>query len=248
MSLTLLLLFIVGLVSGFVGAFVGGASLISIPFLILTGLPANIALATNRFAATGMTASIVFRFFRSGKVQWKMLPFLTVLAVTGGIIGAHIVVTTNPDLIRIILAIITISMALVMMIKDRLIREGRQLVPRKHHRVIGYILYFLIMIFGGFCGGGSMLLLVATTTIFFGFTVLEANATNNIPWLILCLVALAIFIFNGLVNWQYGVVLLIGQTAGGYLGADRALAVGEGTVKKAYIALCLVSGMLLLFK
>lgn len=51
------LVFLIGVVTGTVGALVGGGSLLSIPMLIVFGLPPQVAIATDRFAGLGAAAT-----------------------------------------------------------------------------------------------------------------------------------------------------------------------------------------------
>ena len=245
---TLFLVFIVGLGSGVIGAYAGGASLISIPFLIFIGVPPTIAVATNRVAQTGLTFAIILRFLRSNKIQWKFIPLFATLAIIGGIIGAHIVAYIDPDYLKRILGIIILVFVPLMILKDRFASEDKT-TERKFWKLgVGVFCYFLIMIFGGFCGGGAMIMMAVVTTAFFGFTILEANATNNVSWLLLCLSAVYVFLEKGLINWPLAFVLLIGTSCGGYLGANMALAQGERIVKKVFIVLSLAAGLILLIK
>jgi uncharacterized membrane protein YfcA len=49
--------FLVGVAASVIGTMVGGGSLLSIPLLIFLGLPPQVAIATDRFAALGGASS-----------------------------------------------------------------------------------------------------------------------------------------------------------------------------------------------
>ena len=245
--ITLFIVFLVGLGSGMMGAYAGGASLISIPFLIFIGITPDIAVATNRVAQTGLTFTIVLRFLRSDKIQWRFVPIFSALAIIGGVIGAHIVTVIDPKFLQHMLGVIILAFVPVMLFKNRLLKD----TPAPHplwHLTLGYFCYFLVMIFGGFCGGGAMIMMVVITTAFFGFSILQANATNNVSWLLLCLSAVFIFLHKGLINWPVACALMVGTSLGGYFGAHLALAQGEKTVKRIFVGISLFSGVVLLLK
>ena len=242
------LTFAVGLGTGFIGSYVGGAALLSIPFLIFIGLPPAAAVATYRLASTGMTFANVARFLRSDKIQWKFVGVLSVLAIAGGVIGAHIVIGIEPKHLQLILGLIILALVPVIVLKDRFATEDTQKVHKPWHLWLGYFLWFLIAIFGGFCGSGAMIMMVLVTTSLFGFTILQANATNNVPWLLLCFASLYVFIRQDLIDWSTGAALLAGTLIGGYLGAHVALAQGDRIVKKAFIVLTVISGLVLVFQ
>lgn len=103
------------------------------------------------------------------------------------------------------------------------------------------------MVYNGIFGAGAGPLSTYNFLYFFGFTIVEANATNTIPWLILGLSSLIIFMLNGIVDYKNGVALLIGMTIGGYLGAHVALKKGEAWVKRLFVLVVIISSIRLLF-
>jgi uncharacterized membrane protein YfcA len=228
------------------GAYAGGASLISIPFLIFIGIPPDIAVATNRVAQTGLTFSIIMRFLRSDKIQWRYVPFFSVLAIGGGVIGAHILTAVDPKILQKILGAIILTFVPLLLLNNRITSENTAATHKSWHFWVGYFCYFLIMVFGGFFGGGAMIMMALVTTALFRFSILQSNATNNVSWLLLCLSAVYVFIHKGLVDWPVAYVLLVGTSLGGYLGAHFAIAQGEKMVKKIFIGISMVSGLVLM--
>jgi uncharacterized membrane protein YfcA len=69
--ITLTSVFFIGLLASIFGTLVGGGSLLSIPFLIMTGLPPQVAIATERFGDLGRTITSFLKFFNSKKIVWK---------------------------------------------------------------------------------------------------------------------------------------------------------------------------------
>jgi len=76
---------------------------------------------------------------------------------------------------------------------------------------------------------------------------LEVLATNIIPWLALTISSLVIFALNGIIDYKIGIVLLIGMTVGGYIGAHVAIKKGDLWVKRLFVFLVIISGIKLLF-
>ncbi|OGK29608.1 hypothetical protein A3G67_01790 [Candidatus Roizmanbacteria bacterium RIFCSPLOWO2_12_FULL_40_12] len=82
---------------------------------------------------------------------------------------------------------------------------------------------------------------------FFGFTIVESNATSLIPWLILSLSSLYIFASHGIVDYGKGVAILIGMACGGYFGAHVAIERGDLWVKRFFSVVVTISAIKLLF-
>ncbi|MCK5042613.1 MAG: sulfite exporter TauE/SafE family protein, partial [Candidatus Aenigmarchaeota archaeon] len=82
---------------------------------------------------------------------------------------------------------------------------------------------------------------------FFGFTIIQSNATSIIPWFVMSITSLIIFIINGLVVYQVGISLFAGMLVGGYLGAQTAIKKGNRWVKIIFLAVVFVSAVKILF-
>ncbi|MCA9460331.1 MAG: sulfite exporter TauE/SafE family protein, partial [Nanoarchaeota archaeon] len=166
----IILTFIIGVLASFIGAIVGSGGLISIPFLMFLGLPPQIAIATNKFGAVGLSIGSITKFKKEKKIIWKyILPF-SILAIIGGIIGAKLLINIDEDyLSKIVGLILLILLPFIFLKKDLGIKNKK---PSKQMKIIGSIIYFLLMIFGGFFGGGAGALIITTLIYFFGFKII----------------------------------------------------------------------------
>ena len=87
MDLSLLLLFAAGLAAGVLNILAGGGSFLTLPVLILFGLPAGEANATNRVGIVMQNIAAVWSFDRAGVLDrgaflWAVLP-----ALPGSVLG-----------------------------------------------------------------------------------------------------------------------------------------------------------------
>ena len=82
---------------------------------------------------------------------------------------------------------------------------------------------------------------------FFGFSIIQASATNKIPWFILGIISFTIYAINGIVNFSYGLALMIGMFAGGYMGAKTAVKKGNKWVKIVFSMIVIISSIKLIF-
>ena len=111
----------------------------------------------------------------------------------------------------------------------------------------GFVLYFLVQIVTGFFGGGTGVIILYILMIFFGMTIIEANATNTIPWFVLAASSLTIFAMNGIIDYKIGTALLAGMAIGGYIGAHVALQKGDAWVKQLFALLVIAIAIKVLF-
>ena len=90
MSLLEMLLVVCPLVffASFVDAIAGGGGLISLPAYLLTGMPAHMAIGSNKLSAAVGTAIATGRFLKEGSLHLQIALRTAVFAFVGSCIGA----------------------------------------------------------------------------------------------------------------------------------------------------------------
>ena len=58
-----------GVVSGFINTLAGGGSMLTLPVLMITGMPADVANGTNRLAVLAQSATGAVEFDRAGRLE-----------------------------------------------------------------------------------------------------------------------------------------------------------------------------------
>ena len=58
-----------GVVSGFINTLAGGGSMLTLPVLMITGMPADVANGTNRLAVLAQSATGAVEFNRVGLIE-----------------------------------------------------------------------------------------------------------------------------------------------------------------------------------
>lgn len=241
----LILIFIIGLTAGFFDSVIAAGGLISVPALVFLGLPPQIAIATDRFGTIGQSFAAFFKFWKHKKIVWKYVFILTIISFLGSVIGANVLVNTDPGMLQKAIGVFLIILLPLILLKQNI--GVQQITTSKSKKVIGLSIYFLIMIFGGFFGQGTGPLIFYTLTYFLGLTMIEVLATGIIPWFILSISSLVIFALNGIIDYESGIVLLIGMAIGGYVGAHFAIQKGDFWIKRLFALFVIVAGIKLLF-
>ena len=241
----MLIVLLIGLITGFFDSIIGAGGLISVPSLIFLGLPPQVAIATDRLGTIGQSFASLVKFWKAKKIVWKYVPAFAIISLAGSLIGASILLNINPQTIQIIVGILLIILLPLVLFKQKIgIKKIRTTKPRI---LIGLTLYFLIMIFAGFFGQGTGPLIFYTLTFFLGFTMIEVLATGSISWLVLSVSSLIIFALSGIVDYKIGIVLLVGMAIGGYIGAHVALKKGNLWIKRVFVLFVIISVVKLLF-
>jgi uncharacterized membrane protein YfcA len=236
---------VTGVVAGFVNTLAGSGSLITLPILILLGLPANVANGTNRVGVVMQNVVAVATFRSLGALDaggtWK----LVVPSVIGSVIGARLAVDLDEALLRQMIGALMLLMIVVMFIQpERWLVEHAG--PRRVRLWVEVPLFFVIGVYGGFLQAGVGIFLIAALVLSAGFNLVTANAVKNLLVLVFTAAALVVFIFNDQVDWVLGLLLAAGQMLGAWIAARMAVKRGARFVRWVVIVVIVISAAALL--
>jgi hypothetical protein len=231
---------ITGFVAGFINTLAGSGSLLTLPILILLGLPANVANGTNRVGVLLQNIVAVATFRERGALpltgSWKLI----VPSVVGAVLGAELAVDLDEALLRQTIAVLLLVLLGVMLLKpERWIAEHA--TPREPRLLVEVPLFFAIGVYGGFIQVSVGLFLLAGLVLGAGHNLLGANALKNFIVLVFTPAALVVFVINDQVQWTLGLLLGAGQAAGAWVAAHFAIKRGAEFVRWVVIVITVVS-------
>ncbi len=243
----LILLIFVGFIAGAINVIAGGGSLLSLPILIFLGLPSGIANATNRIAIIIQNIFAVSGFKSKGVSAFPYSIYLALSASVGAIIGAYMAIDINGDVFNKILAVIMVVIVIYMVFKPKI--SLKQLIERTTSKYfwLGVIAFFFVGIYGGFIQAGVGFIMLLTLSSINRFSLVKSNAIKVFVALVYSLVAVAIFIYNDMINWKYGLILSIGNAAGGWFMSRWSVKKGDGFVRLFLIIMVTVMAIKLWF-
>ncbi|MEI6536826.1 MAG: TSUP family transporter, partial [Verrucomicrobiaceae bacterium] len=154
MSLTnLALLFLAGLAGGFIDSIAGGGGLITLPALLACGLPAQMALGTNKFQSSCGTSIAVFRYARAGLMRTPGLWLAVVCSFFASAFGSHLVTFVSNDVLKKIIPWMLAAVAIYTALHPRFgLHQGRaRIAPVLFALFFGCMLGF----YDGFFGPGA---------------------------------------------------------------------------------------------
>lgn len=224
-----LILIAAGFAAGFIDAIAGGGGLITVPALMLAGVPPAQTLATNKVQGVFGAATAVISYARKGLVdprsQWRA----ALVAGLGGILGAALVSYLPTDKLRLGLPVILIGIALFFAFKPGLDDLDRR------QRIAPAVFTATVVPFVGFYdgllgpGAGSFYMIGFVTLA--GYGVLKATAHTKLLNLFSNLGGLLSFAIVGQPLWLLGITMGFAQIAGAALGAKLAARIGARLIK-----------------
>lgn len=236
---------VTGFVAGFINTLAGSGSLLTLPVLILLGLPANVANGTNRVGVLLQNIVAVATFRRRGALDAGGSVRLIVPSVIGSLVGAQLAVDLDEALMRQTIGALMIVMLVVVLARpNRWIEEHATGNPGRLWLQVP--VFFAIGVYGGFIQAGIGFFLLAGLVLSAGYNLVGANIVKNLIVLIVTAAALVVFVVNDQVRWDLGLLLAAGNGAGAWVAAHMAMTRGAAFVRWVFIVVLMLSAAALL--
>jgi len=228
-----------GFVCGVLNALAGGGSFVTLPLLLLVGLPPQVANATNRIAIVLQCVAGVWTYHRHNVRPWKDVPSLAVPLVLGAVPGAYLATVLDEEIFRKVVAVLIGAMAMTVFVDPKR-WEGKSEGGRVPLRL--YPLLFALGFYGGFLQAGIGVLLLGTFVLAGGYDAVRGNAVKFALAGIFTIAALLLFAGAGQVQWAPGLVVAAGTILGGIVGARLVIAKGARWVR-VFVVLAAVAAI-----
>jgi len=210
-----------GIGAGAINAVVGSGTLITFPTLLALGYPPVLANVSNNIGLVPGSASGAWAYRRELSGQRARVLRLAGCSVTGGIIGAILLLELPEsafDAIVPVLILLAVALVIVGPRLNRLIAARRTGEAPVHGGFAVLAATFFCGIYGGYFGAAQGILLMAFLGILLDDGMQRLNAVKNVLAGLVNLVAAVVFIFSTEVAWDAVAVIAIGSTIGGQLG------------------------------
>ena len=241
----LILLAIAAYGAGFIDSIAGGGGLITVPALILAGLPPVTALGTNKLQSLFGSGSATWAYASKGHVDLKSQAGSAILSAAGSALGAYAATLVSSEWLRAFLPVLMIAIALYFLFKPNISDEDRvqRMTPVLFAAAIVPAIGFYDGIFGP--GTGSFFMLGFVTLA--GYGLLKATAHTKLLNFASNIGAFIIFAMSGAIDWKIGIVMGAAQFAGARTGAHFAMKNGSRIIKPQLVTDCLALAAKLLF-
>jgi uncharacterized membrane protein YfcA len=227
-----ILLLITGFVAGVINTMAGGGSNLTLPALMILGLPADVANATNRVGVFMQSLVAARGFSKHKQLPTVDLKSILIPTLLGGLLGAVIASFIPSFYLKPILLIVMISMAIVILVRPSTVIAGED----EPSRLVGeskraWWVLFVAGIYGGFVQAGVGFVLIAAIAGGLRYSMVKTNALKVVCTLAFTSVALGVFIWRGQVMWVPGLILAVATMGGAHLGVRLALNVSQRFMK-----------------
>ncbi len=242
---SILLLCLTGFLAGGINTVAGGGSNLTLPALMMLGLPADIANGTNRVSILMQSIVGVAGFDKHQSLDRPAIIPILIPTVIGGIGGA-VAATIIPNLyLKPLLLGTILTMAAVILVRPDVIAPapGSATLSPRENRGAWWGL-FGAGVYGGFIQAGVGFPLLAALAGGLRYDLLRANALKMTCTLAFTSIAMVVFIAFGLVWWVPGLILALGSMVGTYVAVKIAVRASANSIKWLVflMTLCAVIG------
>ena len=227
----MLLIVLVGVfLASFVDGVAGGGGIISVPTYFLAGLPAHLALGTNKLSSGIGTVVSTLRFIRGGYVDWPLAVPSIALALFGAHLGTRLQLALDERALKWLLLAVLPIVALVVLRQKKFSEEPGD-IDRRRQALIVLAASLVVGAYDGFYGPGTGTFLIL---IYCSLAKMDLRtASGNVKLLNLAsnVCALATSLLAGKVFIVLGLIGAAASVAGHYLGSGLAIRDGSKIVR-----------------
>jgi len=237
-----------GIACGFINVLASSGSTITLPLMVLMGIPPELANSTNRLPILSGSLMAVYKFNKAKMIDWKNVLKITIPVVFGAISGVWIATILSDKTVGYIIttAVIT-AMILVLTNVRRLIQKTRDKVV-----TIGwvqYVVFYFIGLWAGLIVLDSASLILLGLVLGVGINLLPANAMKNVLLLVISLISVIIFGFEHEMDWLIGLSLSVGSIAGANIASRLAMKdSSKAWIVRVLLIIMIIEAIQLLFK
>jgi uncharacterized protein len=243
---TLALLTLAAFLAGFVDSIAGGGGLITLPALLIAGVPPVEAVATNKLQSTFGTAMASYRYWKAGLVDATNLRLNIYAAIIGAALGSYSIRFIDPQLLSRFIPILMIAIALYFAFGPKAsdVDSKARLTPLAF--ALGVVAP--IGMYDGMFGPGTGSFFAVGFVTLAGLGLLRATANTKILNFATNFSGLLVFMWSGQLIYAIGLTMAVGQTLGAYVGSKTAITHGAKIIRPLIVVVSVAIAIRLLLR
>ena len=230
----ILIVFVVAIVAGLLDTLAGGGGLITIPALMLTGMPPLSALATNKLQGSMGTATATILLFKSKKITWQKSKAIMFTAFIGAILGTFCVQLIDTQLLTIFIPSVLVIIAIYFIISPQVSADSKLVEPYYKNLIVP-----LIGFYDGMFGPGTGSFFAMAGRACRALPIVDSIAQAKPLNFATNVASLFVFIASGHVVWLIGGIMMVGQLIGSWLGTHCLFKINPNYLRWLVVIMCI---------
>lgn len=222
--------------AGLIDSVAGGGGLISLPAYWGIGLPAHLALGTNKFSSCLGTTFSTARYFKAGLIDIPIALVSAACALIGAHWGAKTVLYVSSGFLNYLLIVLIPLTAAITLYNKKLGLEDNSHQIKMSIKILWAALAGgIIGFYDGFFGPGTGTFLILIFAYFLRYSFARANAITKVVNLASNIAALFTFALAGKVYYPVAIPAAFCGIAGNLLGAKLVIQKGSLFIRRIFI-------------
>jgi uncharacterized membrane protein YfcA len=238
-----------GVAAGTINTIVGSGSLITFPTLLAFGYPPVVANVSNTVGLVPGSLSGAWGYRKELAGQGRRLIRLGTASGLGGLSGALLLLVLPASAFKAIVPALIILACLLVVVQPAIARRlearGRKAPPADGGLLLLAGL-FGAGLYGGYFGAAQGVLLLGIMGLALREDLQRINAAKNVLAAIVNGVAAVLFIVVAHVAWRPALLLAVGSTIGGQVGANAGRRLPAGALRAIIVVVGVVAVVRLL--
>lgn len=218
--------------AGVLDSIAGGGGLITLPAMLLAGVPPHATLGTGKFASSLGTSVSLANYARNNLVVWRTAPLGIASSLIGSWIGSLCAIYLDPAVLgKVMVMLLPVGMLVTLIPKKEQTGPHIALEGTAYWLALG-IVGFLVGGYDGFFGPGAGSFFILAMHWVLRMGLIEASATSKVFNLASNVGALIPFMWHNEVSYMLGTPMAVASMAGHWSGSKIAIKSGAEVVRK----------------
>lgn len=232
------ILIALGILAGIINTLAGGGSNLTLPALMVMGMPADIANASNRVGIFLQSLTGALGFKKHNRLESDEILPMMIPTLLGGLAGS-LTASYSPEwVLKPMLLGAMVTMSLIMVLRPAMIVPPEGTIPLKvAQSPKSWVGLTIAGFYGGFVQAGVGFILLAAVCGVLRYDLVRGNALKLVCTMAFTVVALVVFIARDQVDWIPALILSIGFIIGAHLSVKFAIKAKPDTLKKLLLVM-----------
>ena len=232
---SLIILYFLVFLAGFIDSIAGGGGLISLPAYIFVGLPVHNAMGCNKFSAAVGTTFSVIRFWKNKALELKVA-LVSGLGSTSAYIGSRLALIIDEKILKTVLIVVLPIVAILILSKRDFGNENKSNdIPKEKVYKLAFLIGLLIGFYDGLIGPGTGTFAIIAYCVLMKYDLKTASGNAKILNLSSNYASIIAFFLSGKIIYSIAIPAAIFAMIGNYIGAGFAISKGAKFIRPMMI-------------
>jgi uncharacterized protein len=222
--------------AGLIDAIAGGGGLISLPAYWSAGIPAHMALGTNKFSSCCGTVFSTARYFHARMIDVPVAITSAVMALIGSWLGASTALLVSADFLNYLLIILIPLITVVTLFRRDLgFNDTAHLLKLGFRLGLGALAGLVVGFYDGFFGPGTGTFLILIYSALLHYDFVRGNGNSKVVNLASNVAALVTFATHGQILYKIAIPAAVCGIAGNLLGSRMVISRGNKLIRQVFV-------------